>query len=65
MLLNKTGFYRVMASHGSRHLYRGKGKTVVRREFKRRYGKKEGDYVYGAVVGKVKRERSHGKRRRR
>jgi len=42
-----------------RHLYKGQG-TEAREvlEFEERYGKRKGAYVYGAVVGKVKRERA-------
>lgn len=39
------------------HLYRGKGGKRARRAFEREYGKERGDYIYGATVGKVKRER--------
>ena len=40
------------------HLYKGKGtKAKQMRKFEKRYGKKKGDYVYGAVVGKIRRER--------
>ena len=39
-------------------LYRGKGtKAREEREFEDRYGKKKGKQVYGAVVGKVYREK--------
>ncbi len=40
-----------------RHLYRDGAEPRAKREFEARYGKKKGDYVYGATVGKVKRER--------
>jgi len=43
------------------HLYRNGAAKYEKREFEKRYGKKKGDYVYGATVGKVKRERE-GKR---
>lgn len=33
-------------------------------EFEERYGKAKGDYVYGATVGKVARERAAKRRRR-
>ncbi len=46
----------------TKHLYRDGAKRSEEREFERRYGKKKGDYVYGAVVGKVKRERSAKRR---
>jgi hypothetical protein len=39
------------------HLYRQGAEPSERRKFEREYGKKKGDYVYGATVGKVKRER--------
>lgn len=39
----------------SKHLYRGT-KARELREFRSRYGSK-GDKIYGAVVGKVKRQR--------
>lgn len=48
-----------------RHLYKGRGTPArERREFERRYGRRGGrrhrggDYIYGAVVGKVRRERA-------
>jgi len=43
------------AGHG--HLYRHGAKGARKRQFQKRYGKKKGAYVYGAVVGKVKRQR--------
>ena len=42
----------------SDHLYREGGKRKHEPEFEKRYGKKKGDRIYGAVVGKVKRERA-------
>ena len=39
------------------HLYRNGAKDRERKKFEREYGKRKGDYVYGAVVGKVRRER--------
>ena len=38
-----------------KHIYRGGTKRKVRKEFERRYGKKKGERVYGATVGKLKR----------
>jgi hypothetical protein len=38
------------------HLYRNGAESFERKKFEKRYGKKKGDHVYGAVVGKVKRE---------
>ena len=40
-----------------KHLYRKGAKYREKEKFEEEYGKKKGDYVYGAVVGKVKRER--------
>jgi len=40
-----------------RHLYRYGAKSRELREFERRYGKEKGRRIYGAVVGKIKRER--------
>jgi len=40
----------------SKHLYRNGAKYKEIKIFEERYGKKKGDYIYGAVVGKVKRE---------
>lgn len=41
------------------HLYRGRGTEAREMElFEERYGKRRGDYVYGATVGKVRRERA-------
>ena len=39
------------------HLYKYGAKNKEEKEFEDRYGKKKGKYVYGATVGKVKRER--------
>ena len=38
------------------HLYREGAKAKEEKSFEERYGKKKGEKVYGAVVGKVKRE---------
>lgn len=43
--------------HREKHLYREGAKYKEEKEFEKRYGKKKGKYVYGATVGKVKRER--------
>ena len=40
-----------------RSLYRNGARYKERRKFEREYGMQRGDYVYGATVGKVKRER--------
>lgn len=40
----------------SKHLYKGRAKSSQKRKFMSKYGKR-GSYIYGAVVGKVKRER--------
>ena len=44
-------------------LYRNGARYREIKKFEREYGKKKGDYVYGAVVGKVKRERGARTRR--
>lgn len=44
-------------SRRRKHLYREGAEPGMRRQFEERYGKKKGDRVYGATVGKVKRER--------
>jgi len=42
-----------------RHLYSTKkGRAASRAAFTRRYGARKGRYVYGAVVGKVRREQA-------
>lgn len=41
----------------TKHLYRDGAKNSEELKFENRYGKKKGKYIYGAVVGKVKRER--------
>jgi len=48
----------------SKHLYKNGAEYREKKKFEKRYGKKKGDYVYGSVIGKVKRERS-GKRKKR
>jgi len=45
------------SSTSTGHLYRYGAKKEKEREFEERYGKKRGDYAYGATVGKVRRER--------
>ncbi len=47
-----------------KHLYRNGAKYWEIKIFEGRYGKKKGDYIYGAVVGKVKREREAKRRKR-
>jgi hypothetical protein len=49
-------------SRKAKHLYRNGAKYYQKKKFEKRYGKKKGDYVYGAVVGKVKREREKKRR---
>ena len=46
-----------------RHLYKGRERRAELRDFQREYGKRKGRYSYGAVVGKVKREREAKHRR--
>ena len=48
----------------AKHLYTHGAKTREERAFEREYGKRKGKYIYGAVVGKVKRERLAKRRRR-
>ena len=43
--------------HKNGHLYRFGAEGSEKRSFEHRYGKNKGAYVYGATVGKVKRER--------
>jgi len=54
-----------VAKRKTKHLYRDGAKRSQERKFEKRYGKKKGDRVYGAVVGKVARERQakRGKRK--
>jgi hypothetical protein len=57
----KTGKrYPIGAKKSVKHLYRNGAKYGERKKFEAEYGKKKGDYVYGAVVGKVRRERGSG-----
>ena len=49
-------------AHG--HLYRFGAKKRQQHKFQARYGPQKGKYVYGAVVGKVRRERAAKRRRR-
>ena len=46
-----------MSTYAARRLYRKGVKKRELRLFERRYGAKKGTYIYGAVIGKVKRER--------
>jgi len=47
-----------------KHLYRNGAKYKEIKIFEDRYGKKKGDYIYGAVVGKIKRERERKRNRK-
>ena len=49
----------------TKHLYKNGAKKKELKKFESRYGKKKGKKVYGAVVGKVKRERKkkYGRRK--
>lgn len=47
----------------SRSLYRNGARYRERKKFEREYGKKRGDYIYGATVGKVRMERETGRSR--
>lgn len=40
-----------------KHLYRQGAKAKMERSFEKRYGTNKGKRIYGAVVGKVKRQR--------
>ena len=42
-------------SKSRRQIYRSGAEKKVKKGFKKRYGKKKGEYVYGATVGKLKR----------
>jgi len=42
-------------SKGRKHIYRKGARKKAKKGFKNRYGKKKGEYVYGATVGKLKR----------
>lgn len=46
-----------MAAKKRKHLYRAGAKGAETRAFEARYGKRKGKRIYGAVIGKVKRER--------
>ena len=54
-----------MSTLARRRLYRKGAKKRELREFQRRYGAKKGAYIYGATVGKVKRERKRKNARKR
>jgi len=47
-----------MARKRMKHLYKYGAKSKMLKEFEKRYGKKKGAKIYGAVVGKIKRLRS-------
>jgi hypothetical protein len=42
-------------SKGHKHIYRKGSKKKAKTGFKKKYGKKKGEYVYGATVDKLKR----------
>lgn len=48
----------------AKHLYKYGAMKKNRKTFEKKYGKEKGDYVYGAVVGKVKKEREVKKRQK-
>jgi hypothetical protein len=48
---------RKRSSTSTGHLYQYVAKKEQEKKFEREYGKKRGDYIYGATVGKVRRER--------
>ena len=54
-----------MSTLARRRLYRKGAKKRELRAFERQYGKKKGAYVYGATVGRVKRERKRKNARKR
>jgi len=58
MVWKTIGGKRVNIRRGrKRQLYTNpQDRSIERREFTERYGKKKGRYVYGAVVGKTRRE---------
>jgi hypothetical protein len=41
-------------SKGRKHIYRLRAKKKTKKNFKKRYGKKKGEYVHGATAGKLK-----------
>ena len=45
-----------------KRLYKYGASKTQRKVFEGEYGKKKGDYVYGATVGKIKREREAKRR---
>ena len=53
---------RARRSRSEGHLYRDGARHGELRKFENRYGKEKGKRIYGAVVGKVKRERARKKR---
>ena len=55
--ITKSSQKRKKSSTSTGHLYRYGAKKEKEREFERRYGTKRGNYIYGATVGKVRRER--------
>ena len=48
----------------NKHLYREGAEKKEKKEFEEKYGKKKGDYIYGATVGKVKKEREEKKKKK-
>lgn len=55
----------MMSVRAKGRLYRKGAKKRELRLFERRYGAKKGSYIYGAVVGRVKRERKRKYARKR
>lgn len=54
---------RVRSVRKTKHLYRTGAKSREEKEFEKRYGPEKGKRVYGATVGKVKRERAAKRKR--
>lgn len=51
-------------TYKKKHLYKKGAKYREEKKFQEEYGKERGKYIYGAVVGKVKRERMAKKKRK-
>ena len=55
---------RRVRSKRNNHIYRDGAESKELKAFEKEYGKRNGDYIYGAVVGKLTREKAKKRRKK-
>lgn len=55
---------RRVRSKRNNHIYRDGAESKEFKAFEKEYGKRNGDYIYGAVVGKLTREKAKKRRKK-